>query len=92
MTSGENIREGAKVIDNVQKSLGTVGTVQRDPVSGEVENFTVKHGFWFLAKTKIMSVDLIKQVNQDPDTIVVTLSKSEFRAMPELETVAEQLS
>lgn len=92
MTSGENIREGAKVLDNNRKTIGTVSSVQRDPVSGEVETFTVKSGFWFLARTKILSVDLVKQVNQDPDTVVVTLSKADFRAMPELETVAEQLS
>jgi uncharacterized protein YrrD len=92
MTSGEHIREGAKVIDKERKTLGTVGTIQRDPVSGEVETFTVKQGLWFMAKTKIMSVNLVKQVNQDPDTVVVTVSKAEFRTMPELETVAENLA
>ena len=92
MVSGENIRAGAKVIDNDHKTLGTVGDVQRDPVSGEVENFTVKQGFWFLTKTKIMSVDLVKAVNQDPDSVVVTVSKADFRAMPELETAAEHLA
>jgi hypothetical protein len=91
MASREDIRVGAKVIDSNQKNLGTVTSVQRDPVSGEVEIFAVKGGFWFLARTKLLSVELVKQVNQDPDTVVVTLSKADFREMPELETVAEQL-
>lgn len=85
MASEHEIRPGAKVIAEHGATLGQVTSVEQDPASGEPTTFRVKSGFWIFAKEKEVSVDVIRQVNNDPDTIVVELSKRDSRALPERE-------
>jgi hypothetical protein len=85
MVATHEIRAGAKVSGSRGEKLGVVDTVTTDEVSGEPSAFIVKTGFWPMTKRKILSIDTIRQVNNDPDTIIVNVSKREFRGIPQLE-------
>jgi hypothetical protein len=64
--------------------LGVVDEVRMDDVSGAPASFVVKTGFWPMTKRKVLSVDVIRQVNNDPNTIIVNVSKQELRGIPAL--------
>ncbi|CAN5521365.1 hypothetical protein BH23CHL2_BH23CHL2_07710 [soil metagenome] len=78
------IRKGMPVRGSQGAKLGVVDEVTTDAVSGQPTAFVVKSGFWILAKRKILNVDMIRQINHDPDSIIVKIRKKEFRGIPEL--------
>jgi uncharacterized protein YrrD len=85
MVSTHEIRKGARVNGSRGERLGVVDEVTTDEVSGVPSAFIVKTGFWPLTKRKILSVDVIRQINNDPNTVIVNVSKQELRGIPALE-------
>ena len=86
MVETHEIREGARVAGSHGERFGVVEEIQTDAVSGEPKNMIIKTGFWPLQKRKMLSVDVIRQINNDPDTIRLNVSKKEFRNIPALKT------
>jgi uncharacterized protein YrrD len=84
MQATHEIREGARVNGSHGERLGVVDEVRKDEVSGVPASFVVKTGMWPLTKRKVLSVDVIRQVNNDPNTIIVNVSKKELRGIPPL--------
>jgi hypothetical protein len=82
MEETHDIREGARVAGSHGERFGVVDSIRKDQVSGEPKTFVVKTGFWPFQKRKLLSVDVIRQVNNDPDTIIMDVSKQEFRGIP----------
>jgi len=82
MVETHEIREGARVAGSHGERFGVVESVRTDEVSGEPKSFVIKTGFWPFQKRKMVSVDVIRQVNNDPDTIIVDISKQDFRGIP----------
>ena len=84
MVETHEIRVGAKVAGSRGESFGSVDEVRMDPVSGEPKTFVISTGFWLMKKRKELSVDVIRQVNNDPDTIILDVAKNDFRRIPAL--------
>ena len=79
MVETHEIRAGARVTGGHGKRFGVVESVSSDQTSGEPQSFVIKTGFWPLQKRKMLSVDVIRQVNNNPDTIIVDVTRKEFR-------------
>lgn len=84
MTQTHEIRTGALVRGSHGERLGKVHSVRTDDDTGEPTDFVVKTGIWPLSRLKLMSVDIVRQVNNDPDTIIVDVSRKDFRRSPSL--------
>ena len=84
MVATYEIREGARVAGSHGERYGVVESIGTDESSGEPKTFVVKTGFWPFQKRKQLSVETIRQINNDPDTIIMDVSKQEFRSIPEL--------
>ncbi|HLT19076.1 MAG TPA: PRC-barrel domain-containing protein [Thermomicrobiales bacterium] len=84
MVATHEIRAGARVSGSHGERLGVVSAIRTDEISGEPSALVVKTGIWPLTRHKILSVDTIRQINNDPDTIVVNVSKREFRGIPQI--------
>lgn len=85
MVETHEIREGARVAGSHGERFGVVDTIRTDSVSGEPTSFIVKTGFWPFQKRKMLSVDVVRQINNDPNTIIVDVSKQMFRGIPEVQ-------
>ncbi len=85
MAETHDIREGARVKGSHGERLGTVETIQTNADTGEPSGFVVKTGFWPIQKLKLLSVNAVRQVNNDPDTVIVDVSKKEMRQTPALD-------
>lgn len=83
MAQTDQIHEGAKVNGDQGKHLGKVERLIRHPETGAVEAFIVSHGL-LGRKQKELTVDLVRQVNVNPDLVVIRMTKSEFKQMPDL--------
>ena len=86
MQSTHEIREGARVSGSHGERLGVVDEIRTDEVSGAPTGIVVKTGLWPMTKRKVLSVDVIRQVNNDPNTIIVNVSKKELRGIPALKS------
>ncbi|CAN5538665.1 hypothetical protein BH23CHL2_BH23CHL2_25620 [soil metagenome] len=85
MVETHEIREGARVAGSHGERFGVVDGIRTDSVSGEPKSFVVKTGFWPFQKRKMLSVDVVRQINNDPNTIIVDVSKQVFRGIPEIQ-------
>lgn len=85
MVETHEIREGARVAGSHGERFGVVDAIRTDSVSGEPRSFVVKTGFWPFQKRKMLSVDVVRQINNDPNTIIVDVSKQVFRGIPEIQ-------
>lgn len=79
----DQIHEGMKVTGSQGKQLGKVDRVIRHPHTGAVQGFVVSHGI-LGRKHKELTIDLVRQVNVDPDLVVVRMTRSEFKQLPDL--------
>jgi len=84
MAETHEIREGARVTGSHGERFGVVEEVRADSVSGAPATFVVKTGFWPFQKRKQLSVDVIRQINNNPNNIIMNVSKKEFRGIPAL--------
>ncbi len=82
MVETHEIRAGARVTGGQGGRFGVVESIRSDQTSGAPHSFVIKTGFWPLQKRKLLSVDVIRQVNNTPDTIIVNVTKKEFRGAP----------
>lgn len=85
MAETHEIREGARVSGSHGERFGVVDSISTDQVSGEPTSFVVKTGFWPFQKRKMLSVDVIRQVNNDPNTIILDVTKKDFKGIPAIE-------
>lgn len=83
MEATQVIQEGADVRGSQGERLGVVEEIRTDSVSGQQTSFTVKTGFWIFGKIKMLSVDAVERVEDDSNTVVVGMSKDEFRGIPQ---------
>lgn len=87
MASEHEIRPGARVIGGHGEKLGTIESLLHNAEDGSVSGFVIEHGIWPFKKQKLLSVEAIRQVNNNPDTVVVDFDKREFRGIPPLGSV-----
>ena len=84
MVETHEIRAGARVTGSHGERFGVVEEVRTDSVSGEPKTFVVKTGFWPFQKRKELSVDVIRQINNNPNNVIMNVSKQQFRGIPAL--------